>query len=240
MKFKCAISSLAVLVFFLFSSISYCQGVKNQNVSAQKPKVTQQGDHGGPTGGSGVIADLYAKSLESFYINKEFSPGKVILKNGDVLTDRNLRYNIYTQQMQFVKANDTMAFGDPTEIQSLEFLSKVFVHKPFMRPDKEVDVDYFEALYEGKIKLLLRRVVTHELKAKGPQGEMEEAYLIVKQYYLQKDNKPAKLLLLNKKSVLKAMDGHADQVKKFIKDNKLNCHKELDLVKIVEYYDSLK
>ncbi|MBI9033936.1 MAG: hypothetical protein JEZ03_05640 [Bacteroidales bacterium] len=240
MKSRNFISCLLIMVLVGFSSFSYGQNVKNQNVSPEDPRINRQGDQGGPTGGTGYIADLYAKSVESFYVNKDFTPGKVILKNGDVLSDRTLRYNIYTQQMQFVKDGDTMAFGDPTEISRLEFLDKAFVHKAFMRVDQEVDVDYFEILYEGHVKLLLRRVVTHELKAKSIDTDPEEAYLVTKQYYLQRDNKPAVIIPLKKKAVLNLFADKDEQLKEFMKKEKLNCHKEMDLVRLVEYYDGLK
>lgn len=170
------------------------------------------------------------------YRNKNFAPGTITLKDNTVFKDRAYRYNMYTQQMEFILNNDTAAIGNPEELESLEFGDKHFIYDEYVYEDKILK-GYLEVLVEGKYRLLLQCKIKYTLKQDtfDPTSAPVEKYYLGKQYYISTNNEPAEPIMLDKKDVINSLKVSGKDLKKYIKTNHISMKTESDLVNIISY-----
>lgn len=193
--------------------------------------------------GVGIISDdkNFGKKC-SIYLDNEWKIADVILNDNSVLNDVLIRYNIYTQEMQFIEGSDTIAFGNPAEIASISFNNRTFIFSPFYC-DEQVRQGYFEVLCEGDCKLLLHRCIKYKYveECSDPNSEFvkEEFYMGIKYYTLQ-NNQPAQQLPGNKKELINRLSKKDCDVKSFMKENKIKLNRKDDLVKLFAYYNAAK
>ena len=61
----------------------------------------------------------------------------------------------------------------------------------------------------------------------------------IEEYFIEKNG----ILIpieIHKKKILKSLPSHRKEVEKFIKSNKIKLKKEADLIKVIQYYNSLQ
>jgi hypothetical protein len=98
---------------------------------------------------------------------------------------------------------------------------------------------YFEVLTQGECHLLLRREITYHLVDDLDDGVINDSYILEQTYYLEKPDKPASRIKMNKKSVISAFCDKQNQVEKYIKKNKIRFKTQEDMVRVVDYYNGL-
>lgn len=107
----------------------------------------------------------------------------------------------------------------------------------FVKSNNQAIPSYLEVLYDGKTKLLVREVKTViestgyniTIVTKNINSSLE--------YYISKANGPVNLIKLNDKSILTVLD--KPELAKYIKDNKLNLKEIGDVLRLLQYYDTL-
>jgi hypothetical protein len=231
---------LVLLPCFLFSQVTK-NTQENINPKSNVP-ITSLGPGAvtqAPSSDGGSYSVLLpAGNTESVYFPDEWTMGTAHLSDGSVIEDMNLRYNMYSQQMQFIKDNDTAAFARPEEIASLSIGDHQFIYTSF-NAEKELKDGYFEVLTHGKCQLLLRREITYHLVDDLDDGVINDSYILEKTYYIEREDKPASRISLNKKAVISAFCEKQNQVEKYIKKNKIRFKTQEDMVRVVDYYNSL-
>jgi hypothetical protein len=71
------------------------------------------------TGGGGAAGNYMVYDQSGMYLEPGWAKGYVVLKDKSMLEDIQLRYDLYNQQMQFVREGDTLAFSNPGELDYL-------------------------------------------------------------------------------------------------------------------------
>ncbi|OQX73238.1 MAG: hypothetical protein B6D61_12720 [Bacteroidetes bacterium 4484_249] len=174
----------------------------------------------------------------SMYLDEKWSEGTVILKDKTVITDRLLRYNLYNQQMEFINDEDTAAFGNPSEIASINFDRHNFIYKDYVCHN-ELKKGFFEVLVNDDCELLLFRCIKYKYveQCADPNTELVmETYYMEKKYFIAKDNEPAMQIPEKKKDVIELLSDKKD-IKQFIKKNRIKVYNEDDLKKLISYYN---
>jgi hypothetical protein len=201
--------------------------------SDQKPVGTK--DNSG-TGSMGISSSLGNESTLFF---NDWSPGKVVLTDNTVITDRMLRYDIYHRQMQFASKGDTAAFGKPEEVKSITFENNTFVYDEFMCKDGKRK-DYLELLIDGNCRLLLYRCISYkyvgECTIPGAENPKEEYFQTMK-YFLSKNNQIAIPFPAKKEEVIELLSDKGKDIKSFMQENKIKLDSEQDIIKLVNYYN---
>ncbi len=182
------------------------------------------------------------------YYNKYFMFGELELQNGNKLKGL-FRYNIYAQELELIVAKDTLIVNDPTKIKNIDFSGKTFIYSLILENRKRNDYvsgAYFEVLNKGDCKALIKRRINlrenrYLAHYGGGGGDGSQRYIPELSYYLRlSDDKPALKIKKSKGSILKILDDHKKEIEKFISDNKLKLTEDKDLIKVVEYYNTLK
>ena len=177
------------------------------------------------------------------YLQDDFIFG--VMKTVDTVTIEGLRfrYDVYHDEMQFILKNDTASIIRPLTLISLEFGSVKFVYDVFLDDGDKAAAGYFEVLEQGGLTALLKRTKELEfdeyLKNYGGGGGSKEFYFREKEqlYIRYKDALARKIT--NNREFLALLRDHRDEMKDFMKSNRLSARKQDDLVRMVSYYNEL-
>lgn len=208
-------------------------------ISAQKQETTTGGGQVGVNQGSSSLlfySDLKGEK-SSIYLGEDWPLGTIVLRNGKIIDNYNLRYNLLADQMQFIAAGDTLAFATPSEIETVMFDGQSFVYCTYLC-DKSLKQGYFEILEPGNNKLLLKRMVTYHLN-NGDNVDSKGEFLISSCYFIAKGNQPAEKIACNKKKALMVLDEHKSEIQAYVKKTGNKVKTEDELRKLVVYYNSL-
>lgn len=178
-------------------------------------------------------------TASSIYFN-DWAVGKVILKDQTVYEDWLLRYNIQTQQMQFISEGDTSALGNPEEISSITLEQHTFLYDKFICENDITRSGYLELLVDGNCKLFLHRCISYRYvdECAEPGAIAKEEYFMAKRYFISENDGIATLLPDKKKELISMLDDEDKYIKTFIKDNKIKLCNEDDLKELFSYYNS--
>jgi hypothetical protein len=192
----------------------------------------------GSSGGAGCPAGLSSVNAACF-LEPGWAPGRVMLKDKTLIDNILLRYDIYHQQLQFIRDIDTLAFAKPEEASYFVLDGKNFIYAEYQL-DNIIDKGYFEVLSEGNCKLLLRRTVKYHVAPETNPNIEEDLYIRECTYYISKNGETAKPVRACRSGVLCAFKDKEDQVKKFMKDNNMKMNTCEQLKEVVAYYNSLQ
>ena len=165
--------------------------VVEEPVDAHSNKLLQTG---------GNILEVPLGEAGSMYLDDEFHHGTVVLIDNSTMDNLPLRYNVYYQQMQFIKGEDTLAFKDPEEIKSLRFNGRTFIYIPFDN-DGVIGYSYFELMADGYCRLLVRRKVDYHEILDRKNCDQSQTYIKTSSQYLQKQGEPAQKCIKTSKGL---------------------------------------
>ena len=174
------------------------------------------------------------------YLNEKFSPGKIITLDGATYEGIPLRYNAYSDDLEFQKGEDTYDIDPKTIVKRAEFGGTVFCCMKYDFFGK-IQNGLFEILSEGKTILLVKYTIKFLEKEKLQAfADQKPARFEApqKEYYITFDSITAKLIS-NKKNLLELFGNQKDEMESFISKNKLSVRNEDALAKIVAHYNSL-
>lgn len=192
----------------------------------------------GPTGAS---LDL-KKVKGSPYLNNDFEDGQVYINSKVKSLGYRLRYNIYTDEFEIFNSekNKIVAL-----FKTSDYICKIkgVTYKYFSYTDVNANEKdgYFVELLTAKIPLYLKyRSVYHPAQPSDNPLSYDKpaSFSTSKDYYLLKDGK-MQLLPTKKSKFFPVFGQNQNKIKQFVKKNKLKISKEKDLIKIVQYYNTL-
>jgi hypothetical protein len=180
------------------------------------------------------------------YAEKEFQSGNIYLNGTVVASNIALRYNVLRDELE-VKSSQSNADAQAKVLKRDEdiyvrILNDVYV---YMKPSSnEIVSGYFKVIYEGEKYHLYQKLTKEFIEGKKAINSVardvpptykgdEELYLV------PVDGTPIELSG-SKNRKLKAFPSNNKELKKYIKENKLNINKDYSLKKLVAYYNTLK
>lgn len=178
------------------------------------------------------------------YLQKEFEEGTMIVQNGTVIPGLRYRYDIYGDKMLFIVNGDTATINKPLALRSIEIGGKKFVYEVYVSGPGKVATSYFEVVEENESLTLLHRRQAeldqdvYVSNYGGGGGTKEFRLKTVDSYYL-KLGKAAASEIDNRKDLLELFPDNRQQIREYLKQNKLKVKKEEDLRSILQYCASL-
>lgn len=174
------------------------------------------------------------------YLNPDFVNGKVTTTDGSTFNDIPLRYNCYSDVIEFKKEDVGYDIDPKNIVDKVEFGGRVFGYLQF-EPGFGHNMGYFQILAEGKAKLCVKYQIgfleREELRGYAtPKPDRFDNLKVT--YWISMDNAPAKQIL-NKGKFLELFSEKKNEVEGFMASKKLTIKKEDDLKKIVSYYNTL-
>jgi hypothetical protein len=176
------------------------------------------------------------------YLEDEFIAGSVYTTSKTQYVDLPLRYNIYNEQVEFRNENNEIrAIAEPELIEKIEIGETEFVFAPF-RYGRKIMKSYFILMLEGNASLYKKpEVMFKEATEPGAYKDAEPAQFVRKSdaYYIRLGKSPA--IRVSSKKDLESVfsDEHQNEIKNFIRKNKITPRNEKSLIELVEFYNSL-
>lgn len=178
------------------------------------------------------------------YLYEEFIEGKMTIVDGTEIPGLRYRYDIYSDEMQFIVNADTASITKPLSLRSLELGERKFVYDVFLIRENVIAAGYFEVIEKGRpLTILYRRGIELEQDAYvtnyGGGGGTKEFRMVEKNSYYLKPERTAAQKIYKKKDFLTTITDHQEEVKQYMKDHRISVKKVEDLQAVVNYYNSL-
>jgi hypothetical protein len=176
------------------------------------------------------------------YLYDHFMRGELITHDSVKYINVSLRYNIYTDEMEFEIGDEFRSIANPESFRYFLIGNDLFVFQPIQRTISGIKSGYFLVLISGETMLFKRLSVIFE-----PPAE-PQAYAAARQarftkkadtYFIRfKGSLPIELSM-NRRKILDAFPDKNSELENFIQKNRLNFRKEEDLIKLVAFYNQL-
>ena len=176
------------------------------------------------------------------YLNKDFKEGKLISKYNLKFPVLPLRYNIYTDNIEYKSPdNKIFALKDQNKIKAYEIGDTTFIYSSYYKNKSKIASGYFQVLVTGKVTGLIKyNVYLLEAQPERPYREAKPKRFskIAKSFYVKVADGAA-VPVTKEKEFLQLFPSQKNQLNQFIKKEKLHIQKQDDFVKLVNYYNSL-
>jgi len=245
MKTKMLLIVMGLMVVFFYSSAQQVtKTTAPSSVDANaKVKATPIVIKSNPSSGSVDYKEGLEGTPGTAYLNPEWQQGVIIMNDKIVIENIPMRYNLFTQQIQFIKDGDTVAIGNPEDIQKIRIADKEFVFNEYL-DGNIVKTGYFELRQDGNCRLLKRWKAIYQMsdETNTPKGASAENDVFITDChcYLRFGNQPAFAVSHNKKELIESFGDKSDRVKDFMKKSDIRLKKEQDLKIVIGFYNSLE
>jgi hypothetical protein len=174
------------------------------------------------------------------YLYESFLPGRMELKEGSVLENLPVRYNIARDIMEFVYVRDTLDIINPLSVENIQFAGKEFIYSVGMSGDDRVEGNYFEVLYDSDgLKLLLQ----HEARLErdeylrnyaGGFGSGDLYYEKEEHYFILTKHGSA-IPVRTRRDIIRLFPDYRKEISAFWKQENLRFRNREDLLKVSDF-----
>lgn len=253
----------ALLIVTLISNIAFAQEKKEEQkkntTTKDDPSVQaamiynslQRNEETG--GGTGVVRtyDLRYEGMQGTpYFIDEWLSGQLVFANGDAGKKSHLlKYNTQTKELLMKRPQGDSIIVFPNQITAFTIndasknVSYPFIKVENLKADGgTVPVCFLMVLYKNKSSLL-KYVSKNVLKANYQGGysadRRYDSYVDNSQYFIRKADNSLVKVKVKKSSVLDALEDKKTEIEAYIKKENLSFKNDIDVAKVLAYYDSL-
>jgi len=183
-----------------------------------------------------TLDGIYVKGTP--YLNKEFTPGEVVIDDSITYHNIPLRYNIYTDKIQFLNAQKQIRVLDNSQqTYRFEFGNHTFTIRDYLGDQGKVKHGVLEVLANGHIQLYKKYQVDFEQATKAIGYKDAEPNRFVRQddEFLIAVGKAVPQKIRPNKKLLKKLARVKPNVEQYAKSHKLKPKSEQDLIQLIQY-----
>lgn len=177
----------------------------------------------------------------SQYFNENFLMGKV----SGIKESIELRYNAFSDEIEFRNPNDTIyTLIKDEKLNPIEIFKKKYIYTKYKNEKNEIVNGYLLEIYSGKLNLYKNEKIIL-IPAKEPRSGYD-SYTPPKlqksssDYFLKlKDSNEIFVFPRNRKELISYYPNKENEIKEFLKSNKLGFSKEEDLMEITKFLENL-
>lgn len=195
-----------------------------------------------------VLQDIDGKPLSrnqftdidgSPFLLDDWLPAAIYFQSGGVLTDFKVKYDVINDALVFLdKDGNLNNFKD--RVKSFKFVKggKNYVFDTqFPAIDGHSDQSYYQVLSTGKIQLLKKyNKVILEPQNYNSANIAKKIQDVVNLYVYNVDDKSIVKLKQQESFLAEKLKIEATELKRYLKENKLNIKKDEDLIKLFAFY----
>lgn len=187
------------------------------------------------------------------YMYSDFTMGRILLKNGNHSV-RNLNYNYLAGEIEFIQNRDTLVIANKKDLKSIIVATDTFYY----------DKGYIQQLSSGKIKTGLKQFMEiKEIQNKDSYGVSGSGSATTSYGSIPADGMVYKLaankaivfkrtliyyilrseggfVVFTRKSAMQLFPERKDEIKAYIKSNKVNFNSREDLLEFAEFLNTLE
>ena len=179
------------------------------------------------------------------YYEKDFLKGSIVKDGKIIAINQDLRYNVSKEEFEIKNPNKKESKIVQTILRNKDFEIKIGnTSFEYISSSENNLRGYFIPLFKGDKNFLFKKITKTYLPAQKAANSMSNdiaaMYREKEVMFLVNDKGVFTELAGSKGRKLKAFGNLKNEVKAYIKENKLNLNKEKDLIKVVSYIDSLE
>jgi len=197
-----------------------------------------------------LLAGFLSKGLTQELPNEMWHPGVIVLNDGDSIRG-NIQYDFKTNLVQLATEGQVKAFSSQ-QLLSVSFHGQYFKRFRYFYAlpfsiNGSVDVPvFFEILEEGPITLMSREYVVVQNNNnynspfyRGTPRTLNSRSILSYDYFFLTGDGRIVQYSEKKKDLLSFFGRYQNEVEKYMRKNKLRYDRQLDLIKITNYYNEL-
>lgn len=185
--------------------------------------------------------DAAEKYNGSPYKDDEFKEGIIYIDKTSQSNPVPMRYNMYTDKMEFKRGNYTYIMEPTLSIDMVSVGGQLYILGESV-DDTKYHLGFYEVIDTGKVNVMMKQVV--RLRAAQPPKAMESAptpatymKLGFEYYYQVGDGEVFKISKIKK--MIESFPDRQEELMSYVKMEKISKKKE-DLQKLVRHYNSLE
>ncbi len=176
------------------------------------------------------------------YLNNNFRSGKPISKYNLTFPIIPLRYNIYTDNIEYKSPeNKVYVLRDQSKIKAYKIGDSTFIYSPYHKNKNKLSSGYFQVLVPGKTKGLIKYTVyllqAHPTQPYKP-AEPERFSKKIKSFYVKVGDEAA-VPVSREKTIIQLFPKQKSQLSHYIKKEKIHIRKQAEFVKLINYINTL-
>lgn len=190
----------------------------------------------------GLTEAQFNSIKDEAYANPNFVQGKIFQEDQLIKDDVPMRYNAFADEIEIKKNASDENYGALIKDPSIfvKIFKDLYVFVPYEGSNEKGG--YFNVLSDGKTYDLYKKtkaVFREPQKAETSYArDMPPSFPKTVTYYLVQNGTFLEMPSSESK-ILKMMDKKKAEMKKYMKENKIDLGKEQDMIKTISYFDSL-
>jgi hypothetical protein len=185
--------------------------------------------------------DQNYESIEgSPFLDAAFVPGEIITLNMK-FPGIPMRYNIFSDQIEFKQNNSSYILAPEARIKQVHIGAHTFIAEEHEVKGR-LKLGFLTLLDSGKVSLMAKKIVVYNPKteptALAPLSSPAKFTRSQDIFYYKIGNAPAHQIF-SLKDLIKSLPGKQDEVNQFAKKEKISVKKEVELLKLIRYYNAL-
>jgi hypothetical protein len=240
MNYSTKIFSVVALSLLIFRFTSFAQQPSGQDAFVNALNL----------GGQGSVARTWDNRYEGVrgtpYLKNVWQNAQITSVEGKVYSNVPLKYDVYSNLLAVKNSKGDSISSETAYMKEFTWIGTgmTFVKEPLL--DNTTDIKnfsrFYQQLFKGNKTTLLKNFRKELLKADYQGGysanRRYDELIDEVDYFLKKGNQIEKIKL-NEKNVLKFTFDKEKEVKDFLKKQKLNLKNEADVIKLLQFYETL-
>jgi hypothetical protein len=233
------ISILAVL-FFSLSACAQMQSLDVNGAAMGGYGTVRFNDFSAIGQKKGNVVD-YSEVRGRCFWDNEWNPGVLVLKGGNAIKLKNIKLNLYTNEVHYLNIQGTELVAQPGQVKKIVLFSAtdtmrtIGIFESFFSKEKNKEDGYFQLLADGKIQFLKKTTVHLNKQKYDPMlGKVEFKFVPDTQFFLRKDNALNPIKKLNKSSLLSVVGSNSES-EKWLTSNQNKLKSEEEVVQFLAF-----
>ncbi len=190
-----------------------------------------------------TAAEIYEGIEGTPFLNEDFVKGSLITNDSIMYKGIPLRYNIFSDEMEFLLSDDPVPreISNPRNFRYFNVGDRTFIFTAY-RSNNSPRQGYMEIITDGKCQLLLKRR-TDYADPEGARGftPAKPARFVDKMdtYYLRFDKKVPEEVRFRRRGILPLFGDMQDEIADYVNETGLSYRSREDLAKMVRYCNQI-
>lgn len=199
--------------------------------------------------GNNVLKETEYTSVDgSPYLFNDWKSGAIRDKSGKLSENLMIRYDSYRDEVQFLRDGRTLVV-EPSLASEFYFVilneETLKVESVFFRNgfsvDKYTPLNYFQIIFDAKVKFIkkIKTGYIDEVVNNFGTNEQVKKFVRSEEEFFIKSDGTVHPVNKSRKDLIQLFGKSANEIKVFIKENKLNLKNDADLVMILRRFEEL-
>ena len=196
-------------------------------------------DIGGQVRKHNLTSGVSSEISGSPYLDENFEDSNIFYDEKYRITKVPIRYNIYTDQIEYKSSNTILSFANPEKIDSIVSESEVFI---YLQKNEHHKVRGFAKLWNNEYPSVLTKMKVEFFEKEKAQAFAEPKpdrfERAIDRHYLIKSKEEIEIIKSVKK-LITSLGTHTSELSSYAKKEKISAGDPEELAKLLDYYQGL-